>query len=62
MESDKPSSLKTYLGDSVYADIENGMVKLTTENGFGASNTVYMEPVVVANFERWLAKLRETKK
>ena len=40
------SDAKDYLGDSVYADIENGMIKLTTENGAGASNTIYMEPSV----------------
>lgn len=35
--------MKVYLGDSVYADVENGMLKLTTENGFGPSNTIYLE-------------------
>lgn len=34
---------KDYLGDSVYAEVENGMIKLTTENGFGASNTIYLD-------------------
>jgi predicted ATPase len=62
MDDDKKSTLKTYLGDSVYADIENGMVKLTTENGLGASNTIYMEREVTNNFERWLARLTEMKK
>lgn len=38
---------KEYLGDSVYAEIENGMVKLTTENGLGASNTIFLEPQVL---------------
>lgn len=28
------SEYKAYLGDSVYADVEDGMVKLTTENGY----------------------------
>lgn len=33
---------KYYLGDSVYADVENGMIKLTTENDSeGPSNTIY---------------------
>jgi hypothetical protein len=32
-----------YLGDGVYADIENGMVKLTTENGYEATNTIFLE-------------------
>lgn len=38
--------MKVYLGDSVYADVENGMLKLTTDNGGGASNTIYLEPEV----------------
>jgi hypothetical protein len=35
---------KVYLGDSVYAEWEAGMVKRTTENGFGTSNTTWLEP------------------
>lgn len=34
---------KVYLGDSVYAEFENDMIKLTTENGLGPSNTIYLE-------------------
>ena len=36
---------KEYLGDSVYAEIEQGMLKLTTDNGgaMGPSNTIYLE-------------------
>lgn len=38
---------KEYLGDSVYAEIEGGMIKLTIENdSSGPSNTIYMEPAV----------------
>lgn len=37
---------KRYLGDSVYIEIENGMFKLTTNNGFGPTNTIYLEPDV----------------
>ncbi len=33
---------KQYLGDGVYVDLEHGMIKLTTENGYGASNTIYL--------------------
>jgi len=32
---------KVYLGDSVYAELEDGMIKLTTENGYGPSNTIF---------------------
>jgi hypothetical protein len=34
---------KVYLGDSVYAQIEHGMIKLTTEDGVSVSNTIYLE-------------------
>lgn len=38
---------KQYLGDSVYAEVECGMVKLTTENGEGPSNTIYLDSQVL---------------
>lgn len=55
------TALKQYLGDSVYADIENGMVKLTTENGLpnDPSNVIYMEPSIVValnNYILWVKK------
>jgi hypothetical protein len=37
---------KRYLGDSVYVEVERGMLKLTTDNGLGPSNTIYLEPEV----------------
>ena len=43
-----PKETKEYLGDAVYADIENGMVKLTTEDRVSTSNTIYLAPEVVA--------------
>ena len=38
---------KRYLGDGVYAAVERGMVKLTTEDGVEVSNVVFLEPEVV---------------
>lgn len=39
---------KVYLGDSVYAQVDElGRVVLTTENGFGPSNTIVLEPEVL---------------
>lgn len=37
-----------YLGDSVYAEIENGILVLTTRNGLpnDPSNKIYLEPEV----------------
>lgn len=53
---------KRYLGDSVYVDFDRwavgGAIILTTENGFGASNTIVMEPEVVKAFERYLEALK----
>lgn len=38
---------KVYLGDSVYAETQERGVVLTTENGNGPSNTIYLEPETV---------------
>lgn len=37
---------KEYLGDSVYAEIISGMVMLTTDNGHGADQRIYLEMFV----------------
>jgi hypothetical protein len=45
-----------YLGDSVYVDLEKGMVKLTTNNGYhdDPRNVIFMEPEVLGAFLSWL--------
>ncbi len=48
--------MKEYLGDSVYAEIEHEMVKLTTENGYGPTNTIYLELEVYAAFVTYMAR------
>lgn len=35
-----------YLGDSVYATCDGFMIRLYTDNGFGASNEIFLEPQV----------------
>jgi len=50
---------KTYLGDGVYAAIENGMIKLTTENGISPTNTIYLEPQVYDSLTKWVAHISE---
>lgn len=45
---------KSYLGDGCYVEMEHGMVKLTTENGICATNTIYLEPDVLDAFVLWL--------
>lgn len=49
---------KTYLGDSVYVDIEDGMVILTTDNGYpdDPRNVIYLEPEVLEALMQFLAK------
>ena len=43
---------KRYIGDAVYADVEGGMIVLTTEDGIAATNTIYLE------MEVWHALVR----
>jgi len=38
--------MKQYLGDSVYIEFDGDGFILTTENGDGPSNTIYLEPAV----------------
>jgi len=45
---------KTYLGDGVYADWDRGNLKLTTENGVEATNTIYLELEVLAKLMEFL--------
>lgn len=37
------SKKKIYLGDSVYCEFDGNALILTTENGYGASNTIVLE-------------------
>lgn len=50
---------KQYLGDGVYCVVEHGMLKLTTENGYAATNTIFLEQEVyvelVAYYNRVIA-------
>lgn len=48
---------KRYLGDSVYAEIERGMVKIYTDNGFGPINTIFMEPEIIHQLNRYVADM-----
>jgi hypothetical protein len=52
---------KHYLGDSVYVEIERGMIKLTTNNGYDDDprNVIYMEIEVWNNFNAYMDKVIE---
>lgn len=52
--------MKSYLGDSVYAEYNDaGQIVLTTENGFGPSNIIYLEPEVYRALTRFVAELEQ---
>lgn len=38
---------KVYLGDGVFVETEDGMVKLTTEDGLRTTNAIYLEAEVL---------------
>lgn len=50
---------KDYIGDSVYVEVEDGMIKLTTENGMGPSNTIYLEPNVYDALKRYVERIEQ---
>jgi hypothetical protein len=51
--------VKTYLGDSVYCDFDGCGYVLTTENGFGPSNTIILEPEVFQRFVAYVKSVNE---
>jgi hypothetical protein len=52
-------SYKKYIGDGVYIAIELGMIKLTTENEYGPTNTIHLEPEVFQNLLQHLEWVKE---
>ena len=44
---------KRYLGDGVYAAVEQGMIVLTAENGIEALHTIYLEPEVMQALQQY---------
>lgn len=51
------SILKDYLGDSVYVDFDGFGIIMTTENGAGPTNTIYLEPATLEALDRYKQKL-----
>lgn len=50
--------MKQYLGDGVYVEHDGYSFILTTENGICATNTIYLEPVVISALEQYIERLR----
>lgn len=46
---------KTYIGDGVYAEVERGMVKLTTSDWIRTTNEVFLDPEVWNRLQAWFA-------
>jgi hypothetical protein len=51
--------MKTYLGDSVYAEFDGFGIVLTTENGMGASNTILLEPDVLRALNEFVERIKQ---
>lgn len=49
--------MKTYLGDGVYAEVVDGMVRLTTEDGVRTTNEVFLDSHVLRSLLDWLRAL-----
>ncbi len=51
---------KEYLGDGVYAELDswNSLI-LTTEDGFGPSNRIVLDPQVIAALNHYLEHRRQ---
>lgn len=48
---------KYYLGDSVYAEYNGYGIKLTTDNGYGPNNTIFLEPEVYSALMRFVERV-----
>lgn len=52
-------TFKDYLGDSVYANFDGFNIVLTTENGYGPSNTIALEPNVLRALDNYRERLKQ---
>ena len=52
-------SKKAYLGDAVYADHDGFGLVLTTEDGYSATNRIYLEPEVLRALEEYINLLKK---
>jgi hypothetical protein len=51
-------SNKTYIGDGVYVELDDntGGIVLTVEDGIEATNTIYLEPSVLAQLNTFVRR------
>lgn len=50
---------KAYLGDSVYAYFDGFAIHLTTENGYGPTSTIVLEPEVLHALDAFRKRMEE---
>jgi hypothetical protein len=50
---------KEYLGDAVYVEFDGYGLRLTTEDGIRATNTIVLEPEVYEALVRYVAGLKK---
>jgi hypothetical protein len=48
-----------YLGDGLYAVFDGFQIELYAHNGIEKTNSVYLEPSVLKNFEDYVKSIRE---
>lgn len=53
---------KRYIGDSVYAEDDGFSLVLTTENGYGPTNTIVLEPEIIAALGEYILAMTEARK
>ncbi len=49
---------KEYIGDAVYAAVDERGLVLTTEDGYQATNTIVLDPSVLVKLEGYIARRR----
>jgi hypothetical protein len=49
-----------YLGDGLYVDFDGFQIRLFASDGINHTNTVYLEPSVIAAFLNYVKDLRDT--
>lgn len=54
--------MKQYLGDAVYAEIENGMIKLRSSNGRETTNVIFLEYEIYLKLVEFVNRTTESEK
>ena len=59
MGSPLQKSDRAYLGDGVYVEIVERMVRLTTENGIVVTNEIWLDVEIMDALELWWTRMQE---